>query len=322
MKKDIELGITLYSLTFDYITGKLNLEGCLKRAKEMGYKGIEIVASMMMPEYPWPSDEWIKKFRDLVAKYELEPVCYSAYVDMGLRSDRDLNEDEIIQFTINDMIAAKKMGFPIVRSQYSMSAAVMEKMIPYAKKLGIKLCVELHFPHNPEVPLWKDFLDLMEQKGEGWLGVVPDMGIFQEKPHALYLRQARDMGFREEKLQQVLKMHSDGEKIDDVLQIGLTDTEKGIVKEMFGTFHPANLSYLDRLVANAPYIHGKFYYIDENCRDNCIPYHKILPYIQKLGFKGYIASEYEGHHFYDDVNPTEQLSRFVKMCNRELGYEK
>ena len=38
-------------------------------------------------------------------------VCWSAYIDMGIRSDRDLTPEEIIQFTRNDMIYAKKAGY-------------------------------------------------------------------------------------------------------------------------------------------------------------------------------------------------------------------
>ncbi len=52
MKQDIKLGISLYSFSTEYIHEKLDLEGVLKKAKDMGYEGIEIVAAQMVPEYP------------------------------------------------------------------------------------------------------------------------------------------------------------------------------------------------------------------------------------------------------------------------------
>ena len=64
----------------------------------------------MVPEYPYPSDRWLNEFRELLQKHGLQPICYSAYIDYGIRTDRDLTEEEIIQFTVNDMIYAKKAG--------------------------------------------------------------------------------------------------------------------------------------------------------------------------------------------------------------------
>ena len=115
MSENIKLGISLYSFSTEYIHEKLDLEGVLKKARDMGYKGVEIVAAQMVPDYPYPTDEWLEMFKGLLDKYQLEPVCWSAYIDMGIRTDRDLTEDEIIQYTVNDLIYAKKAGFPMVR---------------------------------------------------------------------------------------------------------------------------------------------------------------------------------------------------------------
>lgn len=315
----IDLGITLYSLTFDYITGVLDLEGCLRRAKEMGYNGIELVASMMVPEYPYPSEEWMAEFSALLKKYDLEPICYSGYIDLGLRSDRDLTDEEKLQFTINDMVYASKMGFKIMRSQYSLGVELMERLIPLAKKLKVILAVELHHPHNPTLPLWQDYLKLFREKGEGWLGVVPDFGIFQERPHKLFLDQALERGFRADMLEQVLALHASGADMAAVKALPLVGEEPAIVEEIYDSFHPVNLEYLDMVIPYSPYIHGKFYYIDENFQDNCIPYEALLRRVVDLGYEGYIATEYEGHHFTEKEPAQLQLQRFVTMCRRILG---
>ena len=127
-------------------------------------------------------------------KYELEPVCWSAYIDMGIRSDRDLTEEEIIQFTVNDLIYAKKAGFPLVRTQHAISPKIFRQMIPFCKELGVKLTIEMHHPHHPEVPVWKEYFEIMKGEGKGWLGFVPDFSIFQTMPHKLYLDQAISFG--------------------------------------------------------------------------------------------------------------------------------
>ena len=318
MNQDIKIGVSLYSLTTQYIHGELDLEGCLKAVHEMGYKGVEIVAAQMVPEYPFPSDEWLFTFRGLLEKYELEPVCWSAYIDMGTRSDRDLTEAEIIQYTVNDMIYAKKAGFPMVRTQHAITPAIFRKMIPYCRQFGIKLTIEMHWPHHPEVPVWKEYFEIMKGEGKGWLGFVPDFSIFQYMPHELYLRQAVDFGCRPEKLKEIVQIHAEGGDMARIEAEDYNEVEKQYAEEMFGKFnHPATVEQFKDLIDCVFYVHGKFYYLDNDEHDPCIPYEEVIAALVKYGYKGYIASEFEGHHFYSDVNCVEQLAHYVAM-NRKI----
>jgi hydroxypyruvate isomerase len=52
--------------------------------------------------------------------------------------------------------------------------------------------------------------------------------------------------------------------------------------------------------------------------EESIPYETIIPRIQKLGYNGYIACEYEGHGLDLSIDPIEQLDRFRKMVSRLL----
>ena len=291
----------------------------LKKTHDMGYKGVEIVAAQMVPEYPYPSDEWLYMFRDLLKKYDLEPVCWSAYIDMGIRSDRDLSEDEIFQFTLNDLIYAKKAGFPIVRTQHAISPKVFRQMIPYCKELGVKLTIEMHHPHHPEVPVWKEYFEIMRNEGKGVLGFVPDFSIFQTTPHKLYLEQAVNDGCRPEKLEEIVKLHQTTKDLDAVKNGDFNEQEKFVAEEMFGKFTaPAKISQIKDFIDCAFYIHGKFYYLDNDDHDPCIPYEEIIAEIKKAGYKGYIASEFEGHHFDDIIDSEKQLRHFVALNTKLL----
>ncbi len=320
MKKQIELCLTLYALSAEYTTGRFSLEDCLRKAHEMGYTGIEMVASQMVPEYPNPSKEWMDEFVALLKKYELQPVCYSAYIDMGIHSDRDLNEQEIIQFTLNDMAYAKYMGFQLVRTQHAISPAIFRKMQPYAKAMGMKLAIEMHHPHNPTVPVWKEYLEIMKNS-EGWLGVVPDFSIFAENPHELHKTQAvEDFGCRREKVEEIAKLHHEGVDKETLLKGDYTEAEKGFIEEVFRDYGngKAHLEWLDEVLPYTFYIHGKFWYLEEDEVDRVIPCDKLLPIIKKSGYTGYIASEYEGHHFNSETDSCSQLMRWVHMSNRIL----
>ena len=316
---DIKLGISLYSFSTEYIHEKLDFEGVLKKARDMGYQGVEIVAAQMVPDYPYPTDEWLAQCKALLAKYELEPVCWSAYIDMGIRSDRDLTEEEIIQFTVNDLIYAKKAGFPMVRTQHAISPKIFRQMIPFCKELGVKLTIEMHHPHHPEVPVWKEYFDIMKNEGKGILGFVPDFSIFQTMPHKLYLDQAVSFGCRPEKLAEIVELHRQKADYSVVANGDYNEIEKHTAEEMFGKFSaPAKIEQWKDIIDCAFYMHGKFYYLDNDDHDPCIPFEEIVAEIKRLGYKGYIASEYEGHHFDETIDSEEQLRHFVALMTKNL----
>ncbi len=320
MQNKIQLGVSLYSFSTEFIHEKLSFEQTLEKAHSMGYRGVEIVAAQMVPEYPYPSDAWLAECRALLEKYELQPVCWSAYIDMGIRSDRDLTEDEIIQFTVNDLQYAKKAGFPMVRTQHAISPAIYRKMIPWCRELGVKLTIEMHHPHHPEVPVWQEYLDIMKHEGRGWLGIVPDFSIFQTMPHRLYLDQAIGFGCRPEKLDEIVRLHA--EKADLRLIDGgdFSEIEKHIAHEMREKFSaPARMEQWKDIIEVTEYIHGKFYYLDNDDHDPCIPFEELLTTIRDLGYEGFIASEYEGHHFDETVDAEEQLKHFVALCTKILN---
>lgn len=314
----IQLSASLYSLSSYYVKGIFTLEECLKAIRDYGFHGIEIVAAQMVPEYPNPSDKWLGNFRELLAKYDLKPICYSAYIDYGIRSDRDLNEEEIIQFTVNDMIYAKKAGFGLVRTQHSISPEIYEKMIPYCEKLDMKLAIEMHHPHHPHVSVWEKYIELMNTKGNGYLGVVPDFSIFQVRPHKLLVERLKKAGFREDRLDKVLMLHGRREPLSEALKLDLNRLEAEFTESIYEKFNPTNIDELSTLIPVTPYIHGKFYYLENGDADECIPYEKILPKIKELGYEGYIAAEYEGHHFNMEIDVPEQLKRYAALCSKYL----
>ena len=313
----IKIGCTIYSFSYFYDLRLMDLEQILKKTHEMGYEGLEIVAAQMTPEYPNISDEWIAMFRGLLDKYQLHLVSWSAYVDMGIHKDRDLTDAEIIEHTTRDMIIAKKLGADLVRTQHAIGPKNFRAMLPVCKKLGVKLCVEMHAPHHPRVPVWQELLAIMaEPESEGWLGVVPDFSIFQEEPHPQMVENYVRGGFRRDKLEKVMQLNREKKSVEEITASDeFTEYEKTVIWDIVDHYQPkTTLEDLKTLIPLSPYIHGKFHYLDENCHNPSIPYEEIIPEVARQGFHGYIASEYEGW----DEACIEQLERYVTLVSRCL----
>ena len=320
MADKIRYGVTLYSYSNEYVNGILSFEEILRTVKAQGYTGIELVASQMVPGYPYPSDEWLAQLKALLEEIGLEPVCWSAYIDMGIRSDRDLTEDEIIQFTVNDLIGAKKAGFPMVRTQHAISPKIFRKMIPFCKQLDMKLTIEMHHPHHPEVPVWKELIEIMRGEGKGVLGFVPDMSIFQNHPHEPWIQEALNEGCRKEVLDAMLEKHATQRPREEILAGDLSKIEQFYGAQLIEDYDGATqVEQLRELMDCVFYMHGKFYYINDNLEEIAIPYQEILTMVKDSGYEGYIACEYEGHHFDTQISAVDQLDRYVAMCDHILG---
>ena len=316
MENKLKFGVSLYSFSDSFYTRKLDIEGCIKKAKEIGFTGISIVAAQSAPEYPYISDKWLYNLRDLLNKYEMEPVCWEGYLDIGMRSDRDMNQDELAEYTKNDIIYAKKAGFPLMKTQHSITPENFEKMLPFCEKTGVKLNIEMHYPHNPFVPVWEKYFKIMG-KSDGYLGICPDMSIFQKYPHQLHINQAIEDGFRSDMLKTVLEMIKERKPTQEVFDLPLTDTERKYVDEFYHKCeHPTEVKELAPMLQYAQMLHGKFYYLADDKYDPCIPYEDIMPLLKKEGYDNYILAEYEGHHFSIKEDETEQLTRYLNMIKR------
>lgn len=316
MANDMKMAVSLYSFADSFFTRELDVEGCIKRAKELGYTGVTIVAAQSIEEYPFITDQWLYWFRDILEKYEMEPVCWEGYLDIGMRSDRDMTQEELAEYTRNDIIYAKKAGFNKMKTQHSITPKNFEGMLPFCEKMDVKLNIEMHYPHHPHVPVWQEYFELMEKSG-GYLGMCPDMSIFQKYPHQLHINQAVEAGFRDDKLQAVLQMIKDKRPIEEAQALGLTAVEDKFTEEFYHKFtNPTDLKELAPMLKYAHMIHGKFYYMGADEYDPCIPYDKIVPIIRENGYDGYLVAEYEGHHFSIEENESAQLERYKNMIEK------
>lgn len=320
---NIKLGVTLYCFTYEYATGKLDLEGCIRTAKQIGAEGYEIVATQMIPSYPYVSDKFLGEIKAISAQYGVEPICYAANMDRGMRHDRNLTEDEMLAMAVNDLKSANKLGCKVVREQFLMSPQAMVRLAPYAEEYGIKVGIEIHNPELPTSPIMQQYLEAFEKSGSKYVGFVPDFGCFAVKPNKPHWDQALKNGARLEMIEKAAQLRYDkvplqaAQKV--MLDAGATGAEMGAFSGMYGFvtfYHEPDLEGLKKIMPYCFHMHGKFHYMYEDLREHSIPYEKILPVIAASDFDGYIMTEYEDHI---SGNAVEQCRRQLAMERKILG---
>ncbi len=322
---EIKLGLTLYCFTPEYAKGILDLEGIIRTAREMGYTGYEIVATQMCPDYPYVSDRFLGELQAINSYYGMEIISYAANMDRGMRRDRNLTEEEMLQRAVIDLKSANKLGCHVMREQYLCGPRVLGRLAEYAEEYDVRVGIEIHNPEYPTSPYMKEYMDVIQERGSRYIGFIPDFGCFAVKPNYPNWLAAVRMGAREEMLRLSEKLRYDEVPLEEakkiMLEKGANGAEMGAFNGMYGfvTFYKEpDLEGLRKIIPYCVEMHGKFHYIHENLCEHSIPYEKILPIIQESDFEGYIMSEYEDH---DPVtgNTLVQMKRHIDMEKKILG---
>ena len=318
---NIKLGVSLFSFSTDYVKGNLTLEDCIRTSAELGAEGFELVGSQMLRTYPYVTDKVLDEFKAMTDNYGIKFVSYGANTDRGMRSDRNLTEEEMLQSTIIDLKTANKLGCEIMRVQYLLSPTALEKLAPYAESYGVKVGVEIHNPQTPTSPFIQQYTEVFEKTGSKYIGFTPDFGCFATRPNKVYWDQALANGAPLELLEMAAELRYDDVPRDEARQrlvdAGANGAVLGAFQGMYGfvTFYrEPDFEGLKKIMPYVVHFHGKFHYMHEHLEEASIPYEDILPIIQDSDFDGYIMSEYEASE-----TAIEMTKRHLEMERKLLG---
>lgn len=323
---NVKTGVTLFSFTSPYCKGQLDLEGVIRTAAELGAEGYEIVASQMIPSYPYVSDEFVEFINKCTLKYGIAPGSYGANMDRGMLKDRDLTEDEMLSRAIQDVISANKLGCTVMREQFLLSPKALVRLAPYAEAYNVKVGIEIHNPESPITPIMMEYLKEIEKSGSKYIGFIPDFGAFATSPNKPYWDRALAAGATVEQLEKMAQLKYDDVPQDEAFRIMAADIEKipqlGMTLTAFYgfvQFKKSCVAELEGLKRIAPYcfeMHGKFHYVSEDLKEPAIPYREIIKAVSETDFEGFIVSEYEDEGGYDSI---EQVGRHIRMVKGLLS---
>ena len=318
MENKVKLGVRFFSFRNQY-----PYEEALEKIKAMGKDAFDITASQTVPGYPWPSDEYIDYFVSTYKKHGMQLISYDGNIDKGIRSDRQLNDDEMFFYALNDITYAVRFGAKIHRIQWHLPAHVLEKLAPYCEMYQIKAGIEIHSPLRPSSPIMQEYIEMLERVKSPWIGLIPDFSSFADKPRPSFLANARKNGISEEIISYVIDcVYNEvppAEAEEHLKSLGAGRREFMFMSEAYhsGFGHP-DYEGLKRIMPYVIHVHGKFYTFDENGNDAVIPIEKLLPIIRDSGYDGYITSEYEGHMDGCLDDPAEMVGKQLELYTRIL----
>ncbi|BDZ46121.1 hypothetical protein [Naasia aerilata] len=127
-------GTTLYSFTRFWHSRQMTFPELVREVAKRGLgPGLEVVGFQSIKGFPNVSAEFERSFKELVDTSGLLPVALGANADAGIRRDRLMTNDELVDYMSAQIAVAQRLGFPIVRVQYSLTPDDMERLLPWRR---------------------------------------------------------------------------------------------------------------------------------------------------------------------------------------------
>lgn len=331
-----KLGTTLYSFTRDFHGRSISFVDAVRRVSELGLgPGLEVVGFQSFRDWPRLSDEQIRSFRSLIDETGLTPSAIGANADAGIRRDRLLTPDELVSYMEAQIITARRLGFPVVRVQYSLTPDDMERLLPLAEREDVRLGLEIHAHHSPRHPIIVALRERFERLGSPHLGFIPDWGSTMRRIPPGLLDAGRRRGLTERYLRRIVAsweaQHARGPIIDDsalpemyraVYQIvedeGVGVNGHPVARNSIGLFGHADPADWEIVAPWTVHMHGKFYDIDESGDEPAVPVRDILRVFLQAGYSGFISSEWEGWHWNRTGDAWQMVARHQELEQRVL----
>ena len=278
-----------------------------------------------MPGFPNLSDAFYAQWHGWMEKYGATPTCHDMFLDTKKFKERLMTDEEMLASVIRDLKHANRLGCTVIRCIVNTPPEIMAKAAPYAEQYNVRMGLEIHAPFNFEHEWIQRHLETYAKVGSPYLGIIPDMGIFEKRfPRVRSDRYIR-RGAHPHIVQYISEVYArhDGAPglVDEVKKMGGNELDLAMANDI------QHMTYVDprRLLEFMPiifHIHGKFYEMLEDYTEYSISYAEIIPVLVEGGYSGYLSSEYEGNRHIQDayeVDSVEQVRRQQVMFSRLLG---
>lgn len=294
-KPAFKVGVSFHSFTSEYLTYVYSFEDLMEMTADLG-GGVEIVGPSHHRGFPEVTDEFERAFKSSVDRYGLTPVCYGSYADPFMLPDRNLNPDELYEYTVLQLKGAAKLGFPIVRLQY-FASVVADRLIPVAEKLDIRMGYELHTPLEIESSTSQELIAQLERISSDRLGLIPDCGIFGRSISQHHIGAGRRLGVTDELLAKGQDLWNRRLTYDQAAEafgaLGATMAGLQWLEMVWGSFGHSEPARLADIKPYIMHFHGKFFSIVDGDEPD-LRYEEVVKALLELGYEGWMTTEYEG----------------------------
>lgn len=328
----IKSGVSLYSLQYQYLHGKMNLEDMLKYMQELNVDGIELLPDQMLKGTPSPTEETYREWDRLMEKYHPGLACADVFLNTNLYKNRELTRRECVELIKKEIIMAHRLGFKVIRLVSMVPAWILEPCLDTAEKNDVVMCIEIHGGLGFGVRKTEEFLEEMVRLDSPYVGIVPDTSIFMKRPPRVVAEYCTKLyGTNPDLIRyanEIFEAGGDtfrltneiGGKMDEKLMSYVKDPAKDMeYATNLDGYENCDLSVMDPYVKYIRHFHFKLYEMTEAGEEWSINYKEILQYLHNHHYDGYVSTEYEGNRWIlpgQMIPEREQVAAHQKLIQR------
>ena len=325
----IKRGVSLYSYQKEYFNGRVTLENMIALvANSAQATGIQLLPEQMpIGRYPHAYDRDVAWWKEQMERYGTTPVCLDSTFSTAVYRGRIATAEEQRQIIEDELNYAAKFGFHTIRYPVAnIHRQIVEESLPLAEEYGVSFGMEIHVPMKMDTPLVEKYLDMIERTGTKFASIIPDLAIYSCGVNAIQADNALREGARQIVIDEISSAYREGADPEKILKIVGQDalpSEVAFAKAAArGTNDdPEKLRPFVKYISN---VHGKCYWLDENCEETGINTAGVVRVLLEEGYDGYICTEYEGvkasmPQYADEIDEIEQVRRHHVMLRRLLG---
>lgn len=304
----IKRGVSLYSYKQEQFIKRMTITDMIREVHDyLQTDGIEMCCDVITNNCLKTPDYFYDLWNELMTEYHMKAVTLDTCMSALQLQDSAMNDQEMA------LPAAEEFGVRIGK----------EIRAPFNLRSDIPMYGKLKNPYMVE-----EIIDLADRKHTKYVGVIPDMSIFQTTLNQAKVDHMIRSGSDPKVLKVIVEAVHKGikdpviardyvlSKIPDVSQDALKDAD---CVAMFSTVNPKEMEYIVPYIIS---IHGRFYQMTEipgragEYEDRAVNYQDPIHYLKGGGFDGYICSRYEGRRTDYSVDEVTEVRRHHEMLQR------
>ena len=190
----IEQAVSCYSYTQEFIENDdWTIDTIFEHVAAKSVSKVELVGAQTFGQYPVPRADEIDTVLQAGRDHGVEVYSYGGYVDLGRITNHRMSEEDILSDIRLDIMTARTLGATVMRAT-GFGPELAPKVNDLAEKYGIMIGFEIHAPHTPSDPTTLGFMEVIDTHQLGSFGLVPDFGMFIERPTEIAINRYVGLG--------------------------------------------------------------------------------------------------------------------------------
>jgi hypothetical protein len=327
----IVLGVTLYSMTNEWLAGRYTLPELVDEVGRRGLgPGLELIGFQSLRGFPDKVDPAeTKALREAIDRNGLRPTSLASNADVARRAGAWMSTEESVDYMRPQIELAGELGFPVVRTQIGLTPEVLGRLEPIAAKADVRLGMEVHAPEGPNTPKVHATREVYDRIGSEYLGFIPDFSACMRAIPPGMLDKLRGAGLSEAGVDALVRAwEAPGAPFQryevfaqEAQGLGEPDLPVGQARLVFTMFGRENVQDWREVLPQVVHIHGKFYDVDDDLTSPSIDYQSILDVFAEADRDITMSTEWEGHAYLDleDQDAFDMVAKHHAMCRRMMG---